>query len=182
MALVHCDFNSDVLNTSTSVYVVIPEIRPEEKYLEKENMKFQTLYLLHGIGDDHTKWVRRTPIERYARQYKLAVVMPQVDKSFYTDMVYGNKYWTYISQELPKKMRMFFPLSDKREDNFVAGFSMGGYGSFKWALNKPECFDAAASFSGALDIISLFSDGNEEVKNRAVAIFGGIDKIKNSKN
>ena len=80
MALIHCDFKSDVLKISTSAYVVIPEIQPEEKYLENSNMKFQTLYLLHGIGDDHTKWVRRTPIERYARDYKLAVVMLKLIK------------------------------------------------------------------------------------------------------
>lgn len=186
MALIHCDFKSDVLKISTSAYVVIPEIQPEEKYLENSNMKFQTLYLLHGIGDDHTKWVRRTPIERYARDYKLAVVMPQADKSFYSDMVYGNKYWTFISEELPKKMRSFFPLSDKREDNFVAGISMGGYGAFKLALNKPQCFAAAASFSGALDIDKLFSseyiNQGDFYKNLPIAIFGGTDKIKGSKN
>lgn len=196
MALMHCDFKSEVLDMSTSVYAIIPEIELKELCLEKEDNKFQTLYLLHGIGDDHTKWVRRTNIERYAKEYKLAIIMPQVDKSFYTDMTYGNKYWTFISEELPKKMKGFFHLSGEREDNFVAGLSMGGYGAFKWALNKPDMFIAAASFSGVLDIFSLFSYedenfkntstkifGNEEQINRqAVAIFGGKNRIKNSKN
>jgi len=183
MALIHCDFKSRTLNTSTSMYVVIPELGPEEKEMEKPGMKFQTLYLLHGIGDDHTKWVRRTPIERYAGQYKLAVVMPQVDKSFYADMAYGNNYWTFISEEVPKVARTFFPLSDKREDNFVAGISMGGYGSFKLAFNKPEEFAAAASFSGALDLVGLFSNENdEELEKIAMGVFGGVDKIRDSMN
>lgn len=198
MALIHCDFKSDILDTSTSVYAIIPEIEFKELSSQKEYMKFQTLYLLHGIGDDHTKWVRRTCIERYAQKYKIAVIMPQVDKSFYTDMIYGNKYWTFMSEELPKKMRNYFPLSEKRENNFVAGLSMGGYGAFKWALNKPDSFAAAASFSGVLDILSLFSfenkdesfkststqifGGEDQVYKQAIAIFGGIDKIKNSQN
>jgi S-formylglutathione hydrolase FrmB len=198
VALIHCDFKSEALDTATSVYAIIPEIELEELSSKKEHMKFQTLYLLHGIGDDHTKWVRRTSIERYVKKYKIAVIMPQVDKSFYTDMVYGNKYWTFISEELPKKMRNYFPLSEKREDNFVAGLSMGGYGAFKWALNKPDGFAAAASFSGVLDVLSLFSyenkdesfentsiqifGGKDQVHKQAVAIFGGIEKIKDSEN
>ncbi len=43
-------------------------------------------------------------------------------------------------------------MSDKREDTFVAGLSMGGYGAFKVALSAPETFGAAASLSGALDL------------------------------
>ena len=69
-------------------------------------------------------------------------------------MEYGKKYWTFVSDELPQIARSFFHLSDKREDNFVAGLSMGGYGAFKLALNHPDRFAAAASLSGALDIRS----------------------------
>ncbi|GMA60977.1 hypothetical protein GCM10025859_14170 [Alicyclobacillus fastidiosus] len=74
--------------------------------------------------------------------------MPQVHRSAYTDMAYGNRYWTFLSEELPEVARSFFHLSDAREDNFVAGLSMGGYGALKWALRKPEQFVAAASLSG----------------------------------
>lgn len=94
-------------------------------------MKHPTLYLLHGLSDDHTIWLRRTSIERYVASMGLAVVMPAVHRSFYTDMDKGYRYWTFISEELPALARSFFPLSDKREDNFAAGLSMGGYGAFK---------------------------------------------------
>ena len=82
----------------------------------------------------------------------LAVVMPAVHLSFYTDMAYGGKYWQFISEEVPAVVRDMFPLSSEREDNFVAGLSMGGYGAFKLALTYPERYAAAASLSGAVDI------------------------------
>lgn len=114
--------------------------------------KYPVLYLLHGLSDNHTIWTRRTSIERYADQYGIAVVMPEVHRSFYADMKQGLKYWTYISEELPQLVRSFFPISERREDNFVAGLSMGGYGAFKVGLNHPDRYAAAASLSGALDV------------------------------
>ena len=118
-------------------------------------LQMPTLYLLHGLSDDATTWARRTSIERYATELGIAVVMPQVAKSFYSDEVYGDPYWTFLTEELPVLARSFFHLSDRREDTFVAGLSMGGYGAFQWALRKPEQIAAAASLSGALDVASL---------------------------
>jgi S-formylglutathione hydrolase FrmB len=112
--------------------------------------KLPVLWLLHGLSDDHTIWLRRTSIERYVEGRNLAVVMPAVDRSFYADMAHGNRYWTYVSSELPILMRGWFPLSARREDNFAAGLSMGGYGAFKLALSHPTHYAAAASLSGAL--------------------------------
>ena len=116
------------------------------------------LYLLHGLSDDDTIWLRRTSIERYAAPLGLAVVMPQVARSFYTDEAHGNRYWTFLSEELPQLARSFFHLSDRREDTFVAGLSMGGYGALKWALHRPGRFAAAASLSGALDLVAVSQD------------------------
>lgn len=110
------------------------------------------LYLLHGLSDDHTIWLRRTSVERYVAPLGLAVVMPQVHRSYYTDEAYGSRFWTFLSEELPAVVHTFFRLSQRREDTFVAGLSMGGYGAMKWALREPERFAAAASLSGALDI------------------------------
>lgn len=132
--------------------------------------KHPTLYLLHGLSDDDTIWTRRTSIERYVAELGLAVVMPNVHKSFYTDMEYGDRYWTFLSEELPAAARSFFPLSDKREDNFAAGLSMGGYGAFKWALRHPERFAAAASLSGALDI-------EQRAIKEAATPMGGLFKL-----
>jgi S-formylglutathione hydrolase FrmB len=110
------------------------------------------LYLLHGLSDDDTTWLRRTSVERYVAPLGLAVVMPQVHRSFYTDQAHGGRYWTFLSEELPAVVGGFFRVSDRREDTFVAGLSMGGYGAFKWALRRPDRFAAAASLSGALDL------------------------------
>lgn len=113
------------------------------------------LYLLHGLSDDCTIWERRTAIERYATEKGIAVVMPEVRRSFYTDEAVGEAYWSFVAEELPRIVARTFRVSTAREDTFVAGLSMGGFGAFKLALNHPERFAAAASLSGALDPASL---------------------------
>ena len=157
MALVECHFFSEVLSLSTKMTVILPqETNNQIGMKNRVHKKYHpTLYLLHGYSDDDTIWLRRTSIERYVAEMGLAVVMPQVHHSFYTDMAYGNKYWTFLTEELPELARSFFPLSDRREDNFVAGLSMGGYGALKWALTYPAQLAAAASLSGVLDIAKL---------------------------
>lgn len=155
MALITCNFFAETLGLSTSMTVILPQQTAAQIGLNNRSSSQKlhpTLYLLHGLSDDDTIWMRRTSIERYVAELGLAVVMPNVHQSFYTDMEYGNKYWTFLTEELPAVARSFFPLSDKREDNFVAGLSMGGYGAFKWALRHPDRFAAAGSLSGALDM------------------------------
>ena len=114
---------------------------------------YPVLYLLHGLSDDQTIWMRRTSIERYVSERGIAVIMPFGEQSFYSDMQMGRRYWTFLSEELPDLCRCFFPrISPRREDTFAAGLSMGGYGAFKLALRRPDRFCAAASLSGVLDI------------------------------
>lgn len=120
--------------------------------------KHPTLFLLHGLSDDDSIWTRRTSIERYVAEMDLAVVMPQVHRSYYCDMEYGMRFWTFLTEELPAVARSFFPLSAAREDNFAAGLSMGGYGALKWAMRKPEMLAAAASLSGGLNRAKLPPD------------------------
>ncbi|MEZ0537042.1 alpha/beta hydrolase [Caldicellulosiruptoraceae bacterium PP1] len=184
MAFIECSFLSESLMMHTQITVFVPTktfgdiYGGNQNYYNREK-KLKTLYLLHGASDDHTMWMRRTNIERYAEEKNIAVVMPSAALSFYTDMAYGQKYFTYISEELPQVVRYLFPLSDKREDNFIAGLSMGGYGAFKIALRKPESFCAAGSFSGAVNLA-------EEVVNRGSipfeAVFGDLTKVKGSEN
>lgn len=135
------------------------------------------MYLLHGLSDDHTIWQRRTAIERYADAFNLAVVMPAVDRSFYTDMATGQRYGAFIAEELPRLARGFFPLSAARAENYIAGLSMGGYGAFKLALTYPDRYAAAASLSGALDIVRLArartAEGGEEYRH----IFGDLNRL-----
>jgi len=151
MALLQCSFFSESLEISVSMNVILPQGRKDRP--------LKTLYLLHGLSDDHTAWCRKTSIERYAEEYGLAVVMPAVNRSFYTDMAHGAKYWTFVSEELPALARSWFPLSDRREDNFAAGLSMGGYGALKLGLAHPDRFAAVASLSGAVDVDRLVREG-----------------------
>ncbi len=133
--------------------VILPQNTKSQIGMEGKavNENAPVLYLLHGLSDDHSIWLRRTSVERYVSELGLAVVMPAVARSFYCDMKHGLKYWSFISDELPKIVQSFFHVSPRREDNFVAGLSMGGYGAFKLAMAKPENYAAAISLSGALD-------------------------------
>lgn len=183
MALIDCNFFSEVLGINTTIKVILPE-RSRNKIgslgSEKKD-KYPVLYLLHGFSDDNTAWTRKTGIERYVEDKGIAVVMPSGDLSYYTDMAHGKKYWTFISEEVPRIVEEFFPISNKRDDNFVAGLSMGGYGSIKLALKKPDKFKAVASFSGAVEIEKALEALPEPVrKGRKVIfddIFGDYEKV-----
>jgi S-formylglutathione hydrolase FrmB len=165
MALIDCKFFSETLGMSSSLRVILPETtsgRIGDKGVSRaEQPAFHghpTLFLLHGLSDDESIWTRLTSLERYVAPLGLAVVMPNVHRSFYANMRHGYRYWDFVSRELLDKARAFFPLSSAREDNFVAGLSMGGYGAFKLALSCPQTFCAAASLSGALDVIEFRSN------------------------
>jgi putative tributyrin esterase len=160
MALLRCDFVSEVLKMDTSMSVILPQdlrtpFSPEPAPTDTAP---PVLYLLHGLGDDSTAWSRQTALERYAAPLGIAVVMPQVGRSFYADQVHGQPYWTFLSEELPALVESMFRVSTRREDTFVAGLSMGGFGAMKWALRDPGRFAAAASISGVLDSAQVRRD------------------------
>lgn len=186
MALLHVNFFSDVLGKSTAMYVILPQRTNSQIGMAgvRKEGKYPVLYLLHGLSDDYTIWQRRTSIERYVADMGIAVVMPDADTSFYSDMVHGRKYWTFLSEELPEIVHDFFPnISEEREDTFVAGLSMGGYGAYKLALGTDR-FAAAASLSGAVDLpLELTREdrvkANGELWNN---IFEDLNTVKGSKN
>lgn len=183
MALIHCDFFSHVLGLCTSMDVILPQPGPDKPsgVPRQSHKRYPTLYLLHGLSDDHTIWQRRTSIERYVDPLEVAVVMPAVHRSFYTDMSQGLPFWTFISAELPLIARSLFPLSAARQDNFVAGLSMGGYGAFKLALSCPNSFAAAASLSGAVDMAAAASIPDEIWFKELSVIFGDLKQLPGSK-
>jgi S-formylglutathione hydrolase FrmB len=175
MALVHCDFFSEVLGMCMSMDAILPQQTGAGQIGLRGaagGAEHPWLYLLHGLSDDHTIWQRRTSIERYVAPLGLAVVMPNVHRSFYTDMASGYRYWTYVSEEVPALARSFFRLSSRREDAFVAGLSMGGYGAFKLALRCPDRFAAAASLSGALDMAARAREANVPHDHDLRLVFG----------
>ena len=100
--------------------------------------------------------------------------MPQVHRSFYADETYGLKFWTFLSEGLPRVVRSFFRVTDDPRETFVAGLSMGGYGAMKWALRQPERFAAAASFSGALDLAYIQEfDLRPHIRTLTARVFAG---------
>lgn len=184
MALLHVNFFSEVLGMCMNMDVILPQRTLGQIGMEgvRKDDKYPVLYLLHGMSDDQTVWQRRTSIERYAAQYGIAVVMPTVHLSFYTDMKYGLKYWTFLSDELPKICHEFFPnISEKREDTFAAGLSMGGYGAMKLGLLKADKFAGAASLSGAVDMVSAMKNRDEEAEIFKL-IFGSAEEMEGTDN
>lgn len=186
MALMHVDFFSDVLGMCMNMDVIIPQQTKGQIGMEglAPDGPYKTMYLLHGMSDDQTIWQRRTSIERYVSKLGIAVVMPTTHLAFYTDTAYGMRYWTFISEELPRVCREFFPrMSGKREDTLAAGLSMGGYGAWKLGLGAGDTFGAAAALSGALDLAEDFrrnQGGERDAMFRG--IFGDVRQVKGSPN
>lgn len=168
MAYLKSSAYSEVLGQWIHFDAIIPQ---------KKDKDIKTLYLLHGLKFDYSSWARRTTVEQYADAAQIAVIMPDAGRSFYTDMVNGRAYYTFVSDEIIKITRNLFHLSSKREDTTVAGLSMGGYGAYKLAFLNPETFSKAASMSGALDI-SVLTEPEMERDN--MLITGGKTDLKGS--
>jgi len=164
-------FFSRTLDIETAAYVLLPE---HKDISQLQGEPLPTLYLLHGLSGDHTNWLRRTRIEQFAAQYALAVVMPAANRSFYTDMAHGAKYWTFVSEELPAVMETYFPLCKTREGRFAAGLSMGGYGAMKLGLARPERYAAIAALSAPLMMQQMpeVTDIDSDFMREMADIFG----------
>lgn len=145
MAFIQCDFRSEALGMMTHFCAVLPG----EDGTAPAGAP--VVWLLHGLTDNGTAWQRYTGVEWYARLKQAAVIMPEVQRSFYTDMAAGPAYFTYVSQELPEFCRRMFGLSPARERNLVMGNSMGGYGAMKCALRRPGQYAGCAAFSAVMD-------------------------------
>lgn len=172
MAFVQLHVFSEVLGMQTEVYVCLPQRSTSGEIGMGDRSagdKFKSLYLLHGLSDDQSIWMRRTSIERYAQDYGICVIMPCGAKSFYTDIENGDKYFTYITKELPQVIREFFNVSPKREDTFIAGNSMGGYGAMKAALRACDTFGGVAALSAVADIEAF---GRGEYSDSLKKVFG----------
>lgn len=155
MALSKITYYSNAMKQKMGVTVIIPENKWGYSLADRPaDYRYPTLWLLCGGGFEHTDWLRYTAIELFAAEHGLAVVMPGISYAGYVDTAEGGyKYWTQIAYELPDYLRKILPLSFAREDNFVAGFSMGGYGAFKFAMQRPEMFAACGSFAGPIGLI-----------------------------
>ena len=154
MAFLQVNFFSSVLGMCTAMNAILPQTTSTRGLIGVDtadvDVTYPVLYLLHGMSDDHTIWSRRTSIERYADERGIAVVMPTTELGWYTNMKHGRRWRSFIGEELPAICHDFFPrISQKREDTYIAGLSMGGYGAYALAMTYPEQYSAAAALSAA---------------------------------
>ncbi len=174
MALIRLDHVPETVQVCLPLYLIVPD-PGQIKSLPINQRK--VLYLLHGLSDDGSAWVRYSMIETIARDYGLVVVMPSVERSFYANLPNGQLFYTYLVEELPAYLEFLFGLAPRREDSLIAGLSMGGYGALKVGLNLPERFAAIASLSGltSLEFLNLYPD---DPRNEKFAhMFGSLDNL-----
>jgi len=156
MAQIHCNFFSYSLGYGVDLALLLPSISScdmgdPNQISHTLPAKFPILYLLHGHGNDYLSWNRFTSIERYAEERRIAVVSISVGNKGYMNAEYGENYYDFIKTELPEFLIAYFPISDRTEDTYIAGASMGGYGALAHALGHPESYRAVGAFSPATD-------------------------------
>ncbi len=122
----------------------------KKRTVYKPGMKFQTIYLIHGGGDDDSLVYRYTNAERYAQDNHVMLVTPNIANSFGINTAYGVKYSTFLTEELPVVIQSLFASSPRREDNFIVGYAMGGNVALGTALVHPELYAECVDMSGGI--------------------------------
>lgn len=174
MALLRVEYASKSLEMNTSFQVFLPD--------EGELSEVKVVYLLHGLTDNCTGWTRYSSCERYARERDVALVIPEVQRSFYIDEVYGLNYFTYVSRELPGAVHRMFGLSLEKEKSYIMGLSMGGYGALKCALTFPERYAGCGSFSGVTDLAGFMRTPAITLHSREFTALLGPDQMVGEEN
>ena len=174
MALIQVHYLSKALFRTVPVNVIIPSDKISFEtmdYLPAPEGGYPTLYLLHGLLGNYTDWVSGTRIQRWAEDAGLAVVMPSGDNSFYVNgQTANNDYGAFIGEELPRVMRQMFPLSQRCEDTFIAGLSMGGFGALRNGMKYAQTFSRIIGLSAAIH----FFDPNYESVAGEESAFGSL--------
>ena len=157
MAEISLNFKSGCLGKEVCVKILLPNS-------VKKGTKLPVMYLLHGLSDNHNSWSCYSSIGEFVKGKDVIVVMPDGERSFYTDIPDFGNFFTYITKELPDYIESVFPARDDREGRFIAGLSMGGYGALKSAFTYPERYKAAAAFSAVADVFD-FCENFPYIKN-----------------
>ena len=163
MGILRFNFRSEVLSLTTNVTVCYPtsnlttNLGFREPLLEKETkkpykpgMKFQTVYLLHGGGEDDSVPYRYTRLEQYAERNMVMTVTPSVNDSLYTNTKYGFRYLEYLTEELPLVIQSLFASAPGRDNTFVVGLAMGGNGALGLGVIRPDLYRAVVDLSGGI--------------------------------
>ena len=152
MAIVKVNFFSEYLLRMVNIMCVIPIDKREMdgEGLRSIDKPMKTLYLLHGIYGGEYDWLTSTRIFKWAKDRNLAVILPAGENSFYSDQAASHNYYgKFIGEELVKFTRTMFRLSDKKEDTFIGGLSMGAMGAFYTAFRYPDTFGYVGALSTA---------------------------------
>lgn len=154
MALFQLNFESQYLGNNHTVSVIMPD-RPKDTGAADfygNGQKYKVMWMLHGTYGDHYDWVRKSMLEIYAREVNLICVMPSGMNADYVNwpgFATGYNMGDYLTKELMPLIYNWLPASDKPEDNFIVGLSMGSIGALNYALDHPDRFAGAAMLSAA---------------------------------
>lgn len=144
MASITLSFHSEALERTVPLRALVP-------LEDAPHVPMPAMYLLHGLYGSEQDWFQYTRVMLWARAKGLAVFCPAGENGFYVNQAdTGEAYMRYVGEELPAFTRRLFPLSSRREDTFIAGLSMGGYGALNAGLTYPETFGKVAALSAAL--------------------------------
>ncbi|MHC5268921.1 alpha/beta hydrolase [Enterococcus sp. LJL98] len=187
MSLVQVNFVSKKLFRSVTFQAIIPVEKVESTADGQTKGRLKTLYLLHGALGNHLDYLSGTRIQRWAEEKNLAVIMPAGENQFYVDKPEQREYYgRFVAEELVEFTRKMFPLSHKKEDTFIAGLSMGGYGALVNGLKYHETFSHIGAFSPAVFLKDLLSEdpssAGSGVFDRGFYenVFGGLKTIEGS--
>lgn len=176
MALISLNYLSKCLERKVTVNMIVPIDNPKREMIQKP---FKLLVLLHGYNGDHTDWLTNTDIVNYAEEKNIMVALPAGENKFYADNgITGEMYGTFIGDELICMLRNMFFLSDRREDMYIAGLSMGGYGALINGLRFHETFGYIGALSPAL---FLEERNNDRGKRFFETTFAGQEVINTEK-
>lgn len=164
-------FQSKLVNAMLPYNVILPG-----DYDTAATTRYPVLYLLHGLTGHYSDWISRSNIADYAAEYRMIVVMPEGNDSWYIDSasVATDKYESYILKELIPDVEQRYRTIEARYGRSIAGLSMGGYGAIKFGLKSPFTFVFAASMSGAFGVTRFTEKELGTRWNDSLKLFGPI--------
>lgn len=126
---------------------------------ETSGRSYPVLYLLHGAGDDQTGWVQFGEVLTIAdeaiktgKATAMVIIMPDANtgKRGYVNDVKGEwRYEDFFFQELMPFVEKTYRIKPEKRYRAISGLSMGGEGTFIYALHHPELFSSACPLSAA---------------------------------
>jgi enterochelin esterase-like enzyme len=132
---------------------------------ETSQRSYPVLYLLHGGGDDQTGWVQFGEVLNIAdreilegRATSMVIVMPDANtgtRGYFNDLKGEWRYEDFFFEEFIPFIEKTYRVKNEKRYRAVSGLSMGGGGSFMYALHHPELFAAACPLSASTGPLSL---------------------------